>query len=80
MERPEHIFKIGEQIYRYAGGMPRRNRTRPYTVVDVVRQSTALFCIGSRVQAANNGASERTEVGADGRTEKAPTTSAAGAS
>ena len=45
MERPEHIFKIGEQIYRYAGGMPRRNRTRPYTVVDVVRQSTALFCI-----------------------------------
>jgi hypothetical protein len=40
MERPTHTFKIGQQVYDHAGGLPGGKRTGPYTVVGVVRQSS----------------------------------------
>jgi hypothetical protein len=39
MERPTHTFKIGQQVYHHAGGLPGGKRTGPYTIVGVVRQS-----------------------------------------
>jgi hypothetical protein len=42
MERPTHTFKIGQQVYHHAGGLPGRKRTGPYTIVGIVRQSGAV--------------------------------------
>lgn len=30
MDRPRHIFKIGQQVYHHAGGLPGGQRTGPY--------------------------------------------------
>ena len=40
MERATHTFKIGQQVYHHAGGLPGGKRTGPYTVIGVVRQSS----------------------------------------
>jgi hypothetical protein len=39
MERPPHTFKIGQQVYHHAGGLPGGQRTGPYTIIGIVWQS-----------------------------------------
>ena len=36
--RPTHSFKIGQQVYLHAGGLPGGKRTGPYMVIGRVRQ------------------------------------------
>jgi hypothetical protein len=43
MKRPTHTFKIGQQVYHHTGGRPRGNRTGPYTIVAMVRQSSGTM-------------------------------------
>ena len=43
MERPTHTFKIGQQVYHHVGSLPRGNRTGPYTIVGMVRQSSGIM-------------------------------------
>jgi hypothetical protein len=42
MKRPTRTFKIGEQVY-HPEGRPRGNRTGPYTIVGMVRQSSGVI-------------------------------------
>ena len=39
MDRPRHIFKIGQQVYHHAGGLPGGQRTGPYTIIGIAWQS-----------------------------------------
>jgi hypothetical protein len=50
MDRAGYTFKIGQQVFYFAGGRERGNRTGPYTIVGVERQlgGGILYRIGSR--------------------------------
>ena len=38
MDRPTYTFKIGQQVFYYAGGRALKKKTGPFTVVALVRQ------------------------------------------
>jgi hypothetical protein len=42
MERPTYTFKIGQQVFYYAGGRTYGKKTGPFTVVALVRQPNGL--------------------------------------
>jgi hypothetical protein len=39
MKRLGHTFKIDQQVYHHAGGLPGGQRTGPYTIMGIVWQS-----------------------------------------
>ena len=42
MDRPTHTFKIGQQVFYYAGGRAHGKKTGPFTVVALVRQPNGV--------------------------------------
>jgi hypothetical protein len=43
MDRPTYTFKIGQQVFYYAGGRgTRKKKTGPFTVVALIRQSNGV--------------------------------------
>jgi hypothetical protein len=47
MDRPTYAFKTGQQVFHHSGGLPGGERTGPYTIIGIVRQSggTVLYRI-----------------------------------
>ena len=43
MKRPVHTLKIGQRVYHHPGGPQGGNRTGPYTIVAMVRQSSGVI-------------------------------------
>ena len=42
MERPKYTFRIGQQVFYYAGGRKQGKKTGPFTVVALVRQPNGV--------------------------------------